>query len=272
MAIQQVDLKVPNGDTPRSAFTKVNANFSDRSHAASRLVGIDSIGSLPPVEMFSEAFYSPLSVTGVMIDSEYDANNFGYGRHYTSGSTINGVGWGFITTEETAGNGRYQTYRGSIKLELKVRLRPNNSDVWTPWATIYHSENTTKEAATGYLVASSPVLKVQHDNFEKVHEAEQLDIDVQRVATGVYEITGTTGLRDNDGWYLKPPKDINGNVLCICEATQDGDVITLKTYKKKFDFETVSIVADYEQPTDIPEGAEVMLRFNDLPIDDAPAL
>lgn len=39
MAIQSVDLKIPGGDTPRSAFTKVNSNFSDQSNAASRVVG-----------------------------------------------------------------------------------------------------------------------------------------------------------------------------------------------------------------------------------------
>lgn len=39
MAIQTVDLTVPGGDTPRSANTKINANFADATHAASRLVG-----------------------------------------------------------------------------------------------------------------------------------------------------------------------------------------------------------------------------------------
>lgn len=39
MTIQSVNLTVPGGDTPRSAFTKINANFSDQSNAASRLVG-----------------------------------------------------------------------------------------------------------------------------------------------------------------------------------------------------------------------------------------
>ena len=39
MAIQIVNLAVPNGDTPRSANTKINANFSDQTNAASRLLG-----------------------------------------------------------------------------------------------------------------------------------------------------------------------------------------------------------------------------------------
>ncbi len=39
MAIQTVNLTVPGGDTPRSANTKINANFSNTTHAASKLVG-----------------------------------------------------------------------------------------------------------------------------------------------------------------------------------------------------------------------------------------
>lgn len=42
MAIQIVNLAVPNGDTPRSANTKINANFSDQTHAASKAIGIGS--------------------------------------------------------------------------------------------------------------------------------------------------------------------------------------------------------------------------------------
>lgn len=42
MAIQTINLTVPGGDTPRSANTKINANFSDQDNAASRLVGAGS--------------------------------------------------------------------------------------------------------------------------------------------------------------------------------------------------------------------------------------
>lgn len=48
MAIESVNLTVPGGDTPRSAFTKLNSNFSNTSHAASRLVG-EASGNLMQV-------------------------------------------------------------------------------------------------------------------------------------------------------------------------------------------------------------------------------
>lgn len=42
MAIEKVNLATPGGDTARSAFTKINANFTGPAHAASRLVGTSS--------------------------------------------------------------------------------------------------------------------------------------------------------------------------------------------------------------------------------------
>lgn len=46
MAIQTINLAVPGGDTPRSANTKINANFTDQTNAASRLVGTGA-GQVP---------------------------------------------------------------------------------------------------------------------------------------------------------------------------------------------------------------------------------
>lgn len=60
MAIQSVDLKVPNGDTPRSAFTKINANFSDQTNAASRLVGTGK-GQIPLAENTYKAAFNQVS-------------------------------------------------------------------------------------------------------------------------------------------------------------------------------------------------------------------
>lgn len=49
MAIQTINLTVPGGDTPRSANTKINANFSDQTNAASKLVGA-ATGKIPLYE------------------------------------------------------------------------------------------------------------------------------------------------------------------------------------------------------------------------------
>lgn len=279
MAIQTINLTVPGGDTPRSANTKINANFSNQTHAASRLVG-PATGQIPLAEDALKAALGgrPIGIPAVASDADLNLDNLAGGdiRTLWRGTAVGappqltGNNISVFTMRIGAienGNSRFQLAWGQ-NVPGFVWRTSHFRGTWEAWEKPYTDGNTTKEEGTGYLVASSPVLKMQHDSFEKVHEAEQLNIEIQNVKTGVYEITGTTGLREGDGWNLKPPKDVNGNVLCICEATEGNGVITLKTYKKKFDFETVSIVADYEQPTDIPEGAVVMLRFNDIPAEE----
>lgn len=270
MAIQLPNPGLGDGQTGDNEFvmwTKVKNNFNNNSHAASRLVGTAN-GQIPIAENTHKACLGNFSA---FPGSGVNLNDLEVGtRTLVNANSTNIPKSAGIFLVETVRSGSTSTVQIAFEWDGAIHTRVFTGDVWKEWSSGYTNRNTTKEAETGYIIASSPVLKVKHDSFEKENEAEQLDIDVQHLETGVYEIKGTSGLRENDGWNLKPPKDVNGNVLCICEATQDGDVITLKTYKKKFDFETVSIVADYEQPTDIPEGAEVMLRFNDLPDEPMP--
>lgn len=257
-----------SGDNEFVLWSKVKDNFSDQTNAASKLVGAAK-GQVPLSEQASEAACKLIEFTG---DLNGERSGFFQADSATNAPTL-AVAHRIMAVQSFKGTsaGRYAQIAVSMpfssetnKPEMFIRGRANTVESVSVWTRVYTDANTTKEEGTGYLVASSPVLKMQHDSFEKIHEAEQLDVEVKNIKTGVYEITGTTGLREGDGWNLKPPKDVNGNVLCVCEASEKDGVITLKTYKKKFDFETVSIVADYEQPTDIPEGAVVMLRFNDI--------
>ena len=50
----------------------------------------------------------------------------------------------------------------------------------------------------------------------------------------------------------------------IYETLENGD-ISVKTYKKKFDLETASIVADLDSPVDITEGRWIDIRLQALP-------
>lgn len=81
MAIEKVNLATPGGDTPRSAFTKLNANFTDPAHAASRLVGTSN-GNV--VEMTN---YGPGGTgyggVGIIIGSTNDLNNITKSGIYT---------------------------------------------------------------------------------------------------------------------------------------------------------------------------------------------
>ena len=152
MAIRVPNLGTGNGQTGDNEFkirSDYNANFTDQTNAASRLVGSDSNNKIPSVGLLQEALNSGLANGVNKVGSEYDANDFGFGKHYTSPSTVNGVDWGFITTSFTSGDGRFQFYNDVLRLDLRVRIKTNKG-AWTPWHQIYTSANTTTDG-NGYI-------------------------------------------------------------------------------------------------------------------------
>lgn len=135
----------------------------------------------------------------------------------------------------------------------------------------YSTSNTTVDG-NGYLKPSSPVVRLYADKVELINEAVGQDITFEKLGVGDYLVKNTTGLRD-DGWYIETPKDLNGNVLVFVEFTQlENKDISVKTYKKKFDMDTASTVADHTKPMDIPTDRWIDLRFNDYPIAEQPTL
>lgn len=251
----------------------VRDNFADPSHAASRLVGTEK-GNVMEVGAFgigdnakiignasSLAEYHVSTGGGAFFSNtlnlklnpfEDSATLPQYSTYLVS--NLNGGGFFGIGSEVIANN--VYAIRGSASDNARFPL---------VMMKLYHDKNTTKDTATGFLKASSPVLHVYNDSITKIHEAEQLDIKVDKKGVGHYEIHGTTGLRKNDGWFMSPPRDVHGNVLCMVDVTEKDGVVILKTYKKKFDFETVAIVHDFDNPMDIPDSVCVEFRFNDLP-------
>lgn len=129
---------------------------------------------------------------------------------------------------------------------------------------IYTSANTTTDS-NGFIKAASPVARLFADRVELNDEAEQQDISFEKLGIGDYLIKGSSGFAQ-EGWYVETPKDANGNVLfsVIYTTLENGD-ISVKTYKKKLDLETVSIVADLENPVDITENRWIDLRLQELP-------
>ena len=128
---------------------------------------------------------------------------------------------------------------------------------------IYSEENTTLDS-NGFIKAASPIVQLYADKIELNDEAAEQDITFEKIATGHYLFKGSSGF-SKQGWYIETPKDANGNVLfsVIYDTLENGD-ISVKTYKKKFDFETVSIVADLENPVDITEGRWIDIRLQEL--------
>lgn len=117
----------------------------------------------------------------------------------------------------------------------------------------------------GFYKSASPIVQLLADRIELNEEAKQQDIIFEKLETGDYLIKGSSGFAQ-EGWYVETPKDANGNVLfsVLYDTLENGD-ISVKTYKKKFDLETASIIADLNKPVDITEGRWIDLRLQELP-------
>lgn len=164
---------------------------------------------------------------------------------------------------------------GSNAFQLIAGLKSTNAFGFRRWVstnggtygnyqTIYSTENTTVDA-NGFIKKASPIVKLFADKIELNDEAKQQNIEFEKLGVGDYLIKGSTGFAQ-EGWYIETPKDANGNVLfsVIYKTLENGD-ISVKTYKKKFDLETASIVADLDNPVDITENRWIDLRLQELP-------
>lgn len=271
MAIQLVDLKVPNGDTPRSANTKINANFSDASHAASKLVGKE-VGKVPLSEHVGGIARSDVTYTILTVDvPNYNVDNFvagesAYVRTTTTGSPTVGMGtYAYVQTVGYRKGFPTNVAQWGINTVGLPELAIRNSTS-SPWYRVYGSYNTTIDS-NGLLKPSSPVLRVFSDGIEGNSDGETMGAIFTKNGVGDYTISNTTGLR-TDGWYITIPNDMNGNPKVAVTLEEMDGVISLKSYKRIFSMETFTFGPDLEQPLDIPEGRWIDLRFEDLTIDE----
>lgn len=249
-----------SGDNEFVLWSKVKDNFSNTTHAASRLVG-NASGNVLTVGSFGLGSIG--IVGGSNLGKANDIKISGFNGAFTAGDPVDGGIRAYVTSAYS-GDWVWQS-RSTMSASASPEYRYYHSGTtWSPWFKYYTENNTTKEPTTGYLKAASPILHLFNDDLVKEHEAVEQDITVEKLGTGEYLIKGSTGL-SNEGWNLSPPKDIHGNALCMVEATEADGNINVKTYKRKFDFDIVAIVPDYDQPFDIPTGHSVDLRLNDLP-------
>lgn len=125
--------------------------------------------------------------------------------------------------------------------------------------------NTTVDA-NGFVKSASPIVKLFANSIELNDDAKDQDITFEKLGTGDYLIKGSLGFA-KEGWYIEIPKDANGNtvVAVIYETLENGD-ISIKTYKRKFDFEIATVVADLDNPLDIPAGRWIDVRLHEEPI------
>lgn len=152
---------------------------------------------------------------------------------------------------------------GAYNKEIKYVTQSENESL-SAIHTIRSTSNTTIDS-NGFIKAASPIVNLFADRIELNDEAGLQEITFEKVAVGDYLIKGSLGFAQ-EGWYVETPKDANGNVLfsVIYETLENGD-ISVKTYKKKFDLETASIIADLDKPVDITEGRWIDMRLQELP-------
>lgn len=267
MAIQTVKTGVAvndgTGDDARTAFTKINQNFTYGENAASRQVGTGT-GNVMEVGAFGVGGSSKH-----VNKSETDALQVN-GFYHDKGAQGGDMEYLAFLNVTHADDMRYAWQIGvpmgeSTLVNLQARVKANGT--WSSLVRIWNEHNTTKDS-NGFLKGASPVVQLFANKIELNEEAKLQPITFEKLGVGDYLVKGSTGFAQ-EGWYIEMPKDANGNVLVavIYEQLANND-ISVKTYAKMFDEETGDIVANTAKPRDIPSTRWIDLRLQALPQDD----
>ncbi|MDU7561408.1 MAG: phage tail protein [Acinetobacter baumannii] len=135
------------------------------------------------------------------------------------------------------------------------------------WKEFLTTVNTTVDA-NGFVKKASPIIQLFSDHIESNEEASEQNPVFEKIAVGHYLIKNTLGFA-TEGWWIEVPSDSNGNKICAIkyQVLENGD-IEVKTFKRKFDIETASVVADEAQPIDIPNNINNEQRWIDIRLDE----
>lgn len=260
-AAQPVNKGGTGGTTAEQARTNLGLNGNNNGNPdAAKAIGAmsaDNLGSSQSFTSFLEGLQTRNAGSGSVQLTDPGTYGFGEWLSYLSvrhrGGYADGQYYGFALID--------CEMQSSIPDVAIVKQNYN----WN--TTVYRlrtSANTTVDS-NGFIKAASPIVQLYADKIELNGEAQLQDIIFEKLGTGDYLIQGSSGLA-HEGWYVETPKDANGNVLfsVVYETLENGD-ISVKTYKKKFDLETASIVADLTQPVDINDGRWIDLRLQELP-------
>ena len=271
MAIQTVKTGAAvndgTGDDARTAFTKINSNFTDTTHAASRLVGRDA-GNVMEVGAFGLGSIAPsvTSTTGLPKGQFFAYQN--RASDDTSGTPNFQIG---LSLPWVDNSNSVQMLFGLLGTsQFGIRWWDYNKNQYGTYLKVYHTGNTTVDG-NGFIKAASPIVKLFADKIELNEEAKQQPISFEKLGVGDYLIKGSTGFAQ-EGWYIEMPKDANGNALVAVVYEQlDNNDISVKTYDYMLN-KKGRIVPDLKTPLDIPETRWIDLRLQALPQDDAQPL
>ncbi|ENU46268.1 hypothetical protein I6L25_12810 [Acinetobacter nosocomialis] len=263
MTIQTVNLgSAPTGaggDTFRSTGAKMNENFTNNTHAASRLVGTQA-GNVMEVGAFG---------FGYMGSSHLNVNTLSDVKNIVQNQSR--------IFRADSGN-VFQLYAPTLYMKTQdtnvaISFGPFSGDVkaagWTDGSTDFTakyffrtSSNTTVDA-NGFLKNASPVVKLFADKIEPNEEAAEQPLSFEKLDVGHYLVKGSSGFA-KEGWWIEIPTDTHGNKICAVEyqTLENGD-LEIKTFKKKLN-EEGDIVANLDAPIDIPNNANGEPRWIDI--------
>lgn len=264
MTIQTVNLGTApsgaGGDTFRSTGAKMNENFTNNTHAASRYVGTAE-GNVMEVGAFGVG-PTPVNPVSFKSLSSTEAANVKSGFY----SDIDHIGE-FIVIKGGSGQKLllgWSPYNNNIPCYQSISsFEPTRKDFATaPIHTFRTSQNTTVDA-NGFIKAASPVVKLFADKIEPNDEAAEQPLSFEKLGIGHYLVKGSSGFA-KDGWWIEIPTDTHGNKICAVEyqTLENGD-LEVKTYKKTVN-EEGDIVANLDAPIDIPNNANNEPRWIDI--------
>ncbi|HGH3636709.1 TPA: hypothetical protein ACJK7C_003427 [Acinetobacter baumannii] len=268
MTIQILNLGVApsgaGGDTYRATGVKVNENFTNNTHAASRYVGT-AAGNLMEVGAYGlggEANFYTGSANN-FYDTHKDKSGFFFSN--VSNVDINGkklpnyfpyivsskVGAGIFAIGASVTDNRVSLIKGLNSETFPLQL----VDLW-------HTGITTIDS-NGFIKAASPIVKLFAEKIELNDEAAEQPITFEKKDVGHYLIKGSSGF-SKEGWWIEIPTDTHGNKICAVEyqTLENGD-LEIKTFKKKLN-EEGDIVANLDAPIDIPNNANGEPRWIDI--------
>ena len=299
MAIQTVNTGAAvndgTGDDTRTCFTKINQNFTNNTHAASRQVGT-AAGNVMEVGAFGLG-RDAIAITTTTDFTELMSKYSGVYKPSSNWSTTN-------APHSNSGTALVLSNTGSISSALilpygKAGSNPNAMSIISRYFAeapieqiVYTSKNpiiaNTVNAATsgklvsvlatgelqsvgfsvdanGFIKKASPIVGLFADKIELNDEAEEQNVTFEKLGVGDYLIKGSLGFAQ-EGWYIETPKDANGNVLVavVYEQLKNND-ISIKTYSKMVDKITGDVVPNTKEPKDIPPTRWIDIRLNELP-------
>lgn len=218
---------------------------------------------------------------GIDIDKFNFATGFFSGNNWKA--SVNGfpfkakegiLDWAYLFNQNLASVGnKYKLQILGAAHEQRLAFRNWVNGLAKPFIEFITTANSTIDA-NGFYKKASPICRLFGDNntpevdgFTKsgcgLVNNEACGIEAKRIDVGHYEIHGSLGFA-KEGWYITLPEDANGNKKIFAEYTTDeNNVITVKTFTRKFDIERCEIVAG--EPIDITAERWIDVRL-EMPV------